>query len=97
MYGSVVWDNCGNVAKQSVLGLQKRAARIILNADRKTCQQILPVRLQYSMSPRNVYNFQNCQVTFNTAGNNCTQASSTLAQTKRPLKRCILYSDSDSD
>ena len=65
----------------------------------ETCQQILSVRQQYSMplSPRNVYNFQNCQVTFNTAGNNCTQASSTLAQTKRPLKRCILYSDSDSD
>ena len=36
MYGSVVWDNCGNMAKQSVLKLQKRAARIILNADRKT-------------------------------------------------------------
>ena len=36
MYGSVVWDNCGNMAKQSVLKLQKRAARIILNADRKS-------------------------------------------------------------
>ena len=36
MYGSVVWDNCGNMAKQSVLKLQKRSARIILNADRKS-------------------------------------------------------------
>ena len=89
-YGTIVvtWLN-------SLFLNYKRAARIILNADRKTCQQ--PVRQQYSMplSPRNVYNFQNCQVTFNTAGNNCTQASSTSAQTKRPLKRCILYSDSD--
>ena len=73
--------------------------------NRRYCQYVgnmsanITVRQQYSMplSPRNVYNFQNCQVTFNTAGNNCTQASSALAQTKRPLKRCILYSDSDSD
>ena len=36
MYGSVVWDNCCNMAKQSVLKLQKRAARIILIADRKS-------------------------------------------------------------
>ena len=36
MYGSVVWDNCDNMAKQSVLKLQKRAARIILNADRNS-------------------------------------------------------------
>ena len=36
MHGSVVWDNCGNMAKQSVLKLQKRTARIILNADRKS-------------------------------------------------------------
>ena len=83
----------------------KREQRVLSNiidgtvSTSETRRQILPARQQYSMplSPRNVYNFQNCQVTFNTAGNNCTQASSALAQTKRPLKRCILYSDSDSD
>ena len=36
MYGSMVWHNCGNMAKQSVRKLQKRAARIILNANRKS-------------------------------------------------------------
>ena len=36
MYGSIIWDNCSNMSKQSVLKLQKRAARIILHADRKT-------------------------------------------------------------
>ena len=36
MYDSAVWDNCGDMAKQSVLKLQKRAARTILNADRKS-------------------------------------------------------------
>lgn len=36
MYGSMIWDNCSNMSKQSVLKLQKRAARIILNIDRKT-------------------------------------------------------------
>jgi hypothetical protein len=45
----------------------------------KTYQQVVPASHQssflLSLSLRNVYNFQNCQVTFNTAGNNSTQAN----------------------
>ena len=36
MYGSMIWDTCSNMSKQSILKLQKRAARIILSVDRKT-------------------------------------------------------------
>lgn len=56
--------------------------------------------LSSPLSPRNIYNFNNCQVTFNTAGNNSAQASSSFSTNtkgKRPFKRFILHSDSDSD
>ncbi len=36
MYGSMVWDNCSSDCVQTILKLQKRAARIILDADRST-------------------------------------------------------------
>ena len=36
MYGSMVWDSCCAESLQRVLKLQKRAARIILNKDRRT-------------------------------------------------------------
>ena len=36
MYGSMVWDNCSSDWVQRILKLQKRAARIILDADRTT-------------------------------------------------------------
>ena len=36
MYGSVVWDNCNIECHQRLLKLQKRAARIILDADKRT-------------------------------------------------------------
>ena len=37
MYGSMIWDNCSSDScMQLILILQKRAARIILNADRET-------------------------------------------------------------
>ena len=34
MYGSVIWDNCNAECFQRVLKLQKRAARIILDAEK---------------------------------------------------------------
>ena len=36
MYGSVVWDSCNIECHQQLLKLQKRAARIILDADKRT-------------------------------------------------------------
>ena len=36
MYASMVWDNCSSDCVQRILKLQKRAARIILDADRTT-------------------------------------------------------------
>ena len=36
MYGSKIWDGCSGVSLQRILKLQKRAACIILNADRLT-------------------------------------------------------------
>ena len=36
MYGSMIWDGCSGVSLQRILKLQKRAARIILKADRST-------------------------------------------------------------
>ena len=36
MYGSTIWDGCSGVSLQRILKLQKRAARIILKADRLT-------------------------------------------------------------
>ena len=36
MYESMVWDNCSSDCVQRILKLQKRAARIILDADRTT-------------------------------------------------------------
>ena len=36
MYRSMVWDNCSRDCVQRILKLQKRAARIILDADRTT-------------------------------------------------------------
>ena len=41
MYGSMVWDNCSSDCVQKILKLQKRAARIILDADRTTPSIIL--------------------------------------------------------
>ena len=36
MYGIMIWDNCSNSGKQVILRSQKRAVRIILNAERET-------------------------------------------------------------
>ena len=36
MYGSVVWDSCNINCQQRLLKLQKRAARIILDVDKRT-------------------------------------------------------------
>ena len=36
MYGSVVWDSCNIECHQRLLKLQKRSARIILDADKRT-------------------------------------------------------------
>ena len=36
MYGSSVWDSCSAECHQRLLKLQKRAARIILDADKRT-------------------------------------------------------------
>ena len=48
MYGSMIWDNCSNSCKQLILRLQKRAARITLNADRETPSVSLFSRLNWS-------------------------------------------------
>ena len=40
-YGSMIWDNCSSDCVQKILKLQKRAARIILDADRITPSIIL--------------------------------------------------------
>lgn len=47
MYSSMIWDNCSNSCKQLILILQKRAARIILNADRETSSVSLFNRLNW--------------------------------------------------
>ena len=36
MYGSLVWDSCSAECHQRLLKVQKRAARIIFDADKKT-------------------------------------------------------------
>ena len=36
LYGSVIWDSCNIEHLQSILKLQKRAGRIILDAERLT-------------------------------------------------------------
>jgi hypothetical protein len=71
---------------------QRILSNLIDGAQSKTFQQLLPaghVRQQPlvtsqnkpTLSPRNVYNFQNCQVTFNTAENNSQEYAVTVSHT----------------
>jgi hypothetical protein len=87
---------------------QRILSNLIDGAQSKTFQQLLPAghvhqqplvtsQNKPTLSPRNVYNFQNCQVTFNTAENNSQEYAVTLSHTKRPFKRVFMYSDSDCD
>lgn len=41
LYGSMIWDSCNIEHLQSILKLQKRAARIILDAERLTPSVVL--------------------------------------------------------
>ena len=41
LYGSMIWDNCNLEYLQNILKFQKRAARIILDAERLTASVVL--------------------------------------------------------
>ena len=41
LYGSMIWDSCNVEHLQSILKLQKRAARIIIDAERLTPSVVL--------------------------------------------------------
>ena len=57
LYGSMIWDSCNVEHLQSILKLQKRAARIILDAERLTPSVVLFNNLNWLPLLKQVHNY----------------------------------------